>query len=135
MTDYITHIPRAGRHGMLIELKDDRGFCMILRDRIQNDKRRSVETNARASTRIPDENDMCLCGAAGVGGVWSTIISTLADDWEERLDEYFGRELGRSYPDEAEEEMREMVEYERGRAELYMTQDVSLASGETYRRH
>lgn len=134
MTNYITHIPRAGRHGMLIELKDDRGYCMILRDRIENAKRRSFEVSAHASARIPDENDMCLCGAAGAGGVWSTIISTLADDWEERLDRYFGQ-LGRSYPDEAEEEMRGMMEYERGRAELYMTQDVSLASGETYRRH
>jgi len=129
-----THIPRVGRHGMLIELKDDRAYCLILRERIANDKKRSNSLNENALSRIPDENDMCLCGTHGAGGVWSTIMSTLHDDWKEREDGFFGRATGRSdfYDDEVEE-MSEVVEYERERAQLYMTKDVSLAEGGTYR--
>lgn len=135
MATYV-HIPRVGRHGMLLELKDDRGFCLILRDRIEKDKRRSAESNIRASARIPDENDMCLCGASGRGGVWSVIMSTLPDDWQDRVDSYFGRPTNREdFYDEDLYEMSEMIAHERERSERYMSEDISLASGETYRRY
>lgn len=133
----LTHNPRVGRHGLLLEMKDDTTRCMFMRRTLNTPDYpwRNAEHRDRVKRMSADENDMCPCHVSSVGGVWSRMMSSLPESAEENVQYYFGHPTNTGRLDEYEQrEMDQTLVYEGQLSELYMEKDISLASGETYRR-
>jgi hypothetical protein len=128
MTEYMTHIPRVGRHGYLLEAKEDNMYCLYLRDMYSRST--TQKPDGWEMTRMVDDNDMCGCDPRMKGARWSDIMSHEVN--EDSVRAY----LGSGMHEECQEEMRELSEeirYEEMMRRRFMSEDVSLASGESYR--
>lgn len=139
MPEYVTHIPMAGRHGLLLELKDEGTWCQRMRARYRQLKDEGEvmddTTERYYALNMADGDDLCRCQVHGKAATWSKIMSSLPEDWKTIVESYMGPLTSTGNMDDAYEmeDLTDRVQYESDMNQAIMTQDVSLATGEEYR--
>lgn len=143
-TEYVTHIPKVGNHGLLVSEKHDKPWCEYLRERLDNgtykDQGYTDSQLARYEARAVDANGLCGClesvkgavgGVAGTGGVFSVLMSLPIR--EDVVDDeiMMGWQFETSI-EEHEEAARDSADWNNRVREVYIANDVSLASEESY---